>query len=105
MWRASWWTTWLHGSRSCRVQPRAIGERGCVSAPRLGTLTQPRSPTARGETKSLTADGVHGPQRLDESRRVDLVALPLIADILPNHLRQQRVIVTTAQQRFDINFV
>src|SRR6185437_6082915 len=52
-----------------------------------------------------SADGVHGAQRLDEPRRVDFVSFPFFAHVLPDHLRQSRVVRRLAQQRPNIHLV
>jgi hypothetical protein len=55
--------------------------------------------------QALTADGVHGSQRLDESGRVDLMPLPFGAHIPANHLREGDIVGLLAQQRFHIDLI
>src|SRR5437588_706681 len=71
-----------------------------------------RSPLSQGGrggrgvrvTKS-PSDRVHGPLRFDEAGRVDLVALPLVAHVLPDHLGKSSIVRGAAQQRLDIHLV
>src|SRR5579884_329124 len=65
---------WKRNANECYVSPRAVGERGCVSAPSacsLGALTRPRSPTARGETMTNS----HRPVAASASSHYVLVCL------------------------------